>query len=405
MNRLALLLTLASTLALSSTSARADDANLNDLTLQQRAQVEQLRKQMADQIQLKAYDLLDELVYQWTQSPVFAVDTNVVLADVNVPVGFGSGLQALLENHFLGLVLKNPSTHVRPSHCPQCRAILVHSDAKGTVVSRGIDQPEALAQAGVATGGTHALFLDFEIEGAHLVLRARITGLEAGLPITYAKTLSSATSTAALLRSGEKLKSVAETRRDYEDALAGRGQVTVPVRFSLRAYAPPAEAAGIASLPSAWVQSGATLSLTQADAWTGELMAGVSYLPAVHTAGMVQTRFARLITGNASSLTYPDVYVFGGGALFIFDGPGALIFRDTVPTAQELLIAATGFGSTNSLFFSVQTGLEVKIKNRLSAAVYAETMPTLYAAPGIGDFFNLFGIRTQAVGFEVSLCF
>ncbi len=42
---------------------------------QQRAQMEKLRGEIASQLQLQAYDLLDELVYGWTQQPVFELET------------------------------------------------------------------------------------------------------------------------------------------------------------------------------------------------------------------------------------------------------------------------------------------------------------------------------------------
>ena len=74
--------------------ARAQTAPVTD---GQKAQVEALRAEVAGQIQLRAFDLLDELVYGWNQKPVFDKDTAVVLADVTVPVGFGSGLQSLIE--------------------------------------------------------------------------------------------------------------------------------------------------------------------------------------------------------------------------------------------------------------------------------------------------------------------
>src|SRR4051812_1767202 len=89
-------------------AASAEDASLTEM---QKAALERLRAADADQIQLRAYELLDELVYGWTETPVFAVDTPVVLAEVNVPVGFGTGLQALIENHFASLVTKSPRGH------------------------------------------------------------------------------------------------------------------------------------------------------------------------------------------------------------------------------------------------------------------------------------------------------
>src|SRR5688500_18378594 len=53
----------------------------------QRAQVETLRAEVAGQLQLQAYDLLDELVFAWLKDPPFALQTSLVLADVSVPVG------------------------------------------------------------------------------------------------------------------------------------------------------------------------------------------------------------------------------------------------------------------------------------------------------------------------------
>ena len=47
-------------LLISSISAHADDAALTEM---QKLQLEQLRAQMASDVQLRAYELLDELVY------------------------------------------------------------------------------------------------------------------------------------------------------------------------------------------------------------------------------------------------------------------------------------------------------------------------------------------------------
>ena len=111
--------------------------------------------------------------------------------------------------------MKNPGANVQLSHCPSCHALVVRSDAKGTIMSRGVDQPEALQRLRGAVGATHALFLDFEAEGTALVLRARITKLTDTLPIVYARTLTTRTTSAALLRSPTRLVSAEEAREDY----------------------------------------------------------------------------------------------------------------------------------------------------------------------------------------------
>ena len=250
---------------------------------------------MASQIQLQAYDLLDELVFGWNQQPVFAVDTALVLADVSVPVGLGTGLQALIENHMVALLAKNPRTHVFLVHCPPCMSLVVHSGAKGTIISRGVDEPEALQKARTLSTSRHALFLDFEAEGSALVLRTRITNLEPALPIVYAKTLSTTTASPALLRSGAHLKSAADARQEYLEALERRGAYLVPIRMGVRTYATGREQ--IALPPFPWLQAGVEASLSQAQAWTGSLMLGVSWAPELHVGWFTQARISAAPVG------------------------------------------------------------------------------------------------------------
>jgi len=187
---------------ISASAAESDDAI-------QRAQIERVRARVAGEIQLSAYDLVDELALVWKTAPIFAEPTAVVLADVSVPVGMGTGMQALLENHLSSVLLANPDTNVRLVHCPSCMATVVHSGPEGTVVSRGIDQPEVLAQLG-EDAGKHALFVDVEAQGQFLVLRARLTRLTPELPVVWSRTLSSSTASAAMLRQPGTLKTAEE---------------------------------------------------------------------------------------------------------------------------------------------------------------------------------------------------
>ncbi|HEX5751624.1 MAG TPA: hypothetical protein VFZ09_35710 [Archangium sp.] len=396
---------LALTLALVSSPAWAGVSP--EVAEAQRAQMEKLRAEVAGQIQLQAYDLLDELVYGWTRQPVFELETPVVLADVTVPVGFGSGLAALIENHFAELVVKNPRTRVTLAHCPQCTAVVVHSGAKGTIVSRGVDQPEALAAAGALSGARHAIFLDFEAEGSALVLRARITSLEPALPIIHARTLTTSTSSAALLRSGDQLKSAAEARKEYLDALQGRGVFTVPLRFAVRSYASPPSAGPIAAMPFIWLQAGAEVALTQARAWTGTFSLGVTWMPQLHTGFMGQARISRLLTGSVASLTQPDLYLFLGGSVISIHGQGARVFRSEVLNLEDVLSDIPSLLiEPHATFAAFPIGLELRVGNRIAASVFLESAPALDTAPSIGTHLNLLGIlKFHTVGAEVTFCF
>lgn len=382
------------------TAAMAEDSPISDA---QRAQLEALRGEIAAQIQLQAYDLLDELVFGWTEQPVFALETPVVLADVSVPVGFGSGMQALIENHFAALIVQNPRTRVVLTHCPQCTAMVVHSGAKGTIVSRGVDEPEALSTAGTLSGSRHALFLDFEAEGSSLVLRARITSLEPTLPIIYAKTLSTSTSSPALLRSGDRLKSADEAHREYIDALQGRGLYVVPIRIGVRTYA-AGSSAPVKATPFPWVQAGVEGSLTQARSWMGSISVGVSWVPQLHTGWLVQGRLSRLISGSVSSLTGPDLYAFVGGSVISIHGNSALVFQDKIPDLNSILTQLTG-RVPEATFGAFQLGLELRLKNRIGAGVFLESLPSMNNAPAIGNYLDLGLIKFHSLGVEVSFCF
>lgn len=392
---------LALTSSLLTTAAAAQERTDAEL---QRGQVEALRRQMANELHLQAFDLLDELVYSWTQAPPFAVDTAVIVADVTVPLGFGSGLEALIENHLTDLLLKHPETRARLAHCPTCSALSVHSDKNGTVVARGVDSPEALKQAGKATGASQALFLDFEAEGSALVLRARITTLDDQLTITFARTLSSSTTSAALLRSGDHLVSAEDARKEYLDALQQRGPINVPVRLQLINFHEPPDG-GIGMVPLVWVQSGVELNLSHARDWSGSIVVGGVWVPQLYSGLMIEARINRLLTGAAASLTHPNLYVFVGGSMSAISGPASQLMRDDIPTVADLIASATGATVEIVGYPAASVGLDLRIGNRIGAAIFAQATPSLTGSPNIGNYFDFGFTKIQTIGGEVTLWF
>ncbi len=393
----ALLAMLVSSVAFANPDPKTPDA--------QRAQIEAVRAEIAAQIQLQAYDLIDELVFEWLQNPPFGVATPLVLADVGVPVSFGSGLQALIENHLTSVVLKNPRSNVVLTHCPACTAMVVHSGAKGTVVSRGVDSPEALAEAGTAAQSKHALFLDFEVEGSAMVLRVRITSLEPSLPIVYAKTLTTSTGSAALLRTGDRLKSAADARKEYTDILENRSTWTIPIKVGVKTYPPGFQS--IPAPPFIWISGGVEAGFNQARAWLASFSVGVSWAPQSHTAWSAQARVARLLTGTVSSLTHPDLYFFLGASIVSVYGNSALLFSDDDVSIDELtrIITNNPNQTPSRTFGAFQIGLELRVKNRIGVGVYLETIPALASDRNIGNYLNLGLLRFQTFGAEVSFCF
>lgn len=369
----------------------------------QQAELERVRAQVAGQIQLKAYDLVDELAVGWMKEPPFAEPTPVVVAGVSVPVGLGTALQARIENHLSDVILANPKTNLRLVHCPQCTTVVVHSGPEGTVVSRGIDDPSVFDELGV-DAGQHALFLDIEAEGAELVLRARITQLSEALPIVWSRTLAGSGSTPALLRQATDLKSAEDAREEYLRALQDRGFVAVPVRLAIRSYAEPFEQAAIRPPPYIWLQSGAELSPTPAQAWRSSFVLGYAFIPQAYQGVMGQARVARLITGRSRSRTRPDLYLFLGGAVITTWGPTAAAFRRQLLTADELLNDADNREPRQS-FGAWHLGADLRLGNRIGAAFFIENVPQLNNSPNSGEYLYLFGVSFQTIGTEVSVCF
>lgn len=369
----------------------------------QRAQVERARAQVAGEVQLAAFDLIDELVLTWKQAPRFAEPTPVVLADVSVPVGLGTGMQALLENHLNSVLLANPDTGIQLVHCPSCTGMVVHSGPEGTVISRGVDQPEVLARLG-ENSDTYALFVDVEAQGQFLVLRARLTRLTPELPVVWSRTFSSSTSTAAMLREPTRLKTAEEAREEYLKTLRGSGIVTIPLRFTVRSYASPYNRSTVGAPPFLWIQSGVELSPTNARAWMASFMGGYAVVPDAYQGLMGQARFYRLLTGRARSITRPDLYGFVGGSTMTVWGPSAASFRRRRLTADELLADNAG-EPPRSTFATLHFGADLRLGNRVGLSAFYETIPSIVNSPNLGDYIYFLGLPWQVFGTEVAICF
>lgn len=369
----------------------------------QQAELDRLRGKVADQIQLSAYDLIDELVYGWLQDPVFDKPTPVVLAGVTVPVGLGTGLEALVENHLSDVIGQNPTTNVQLSYCPSCTAVVVHSDAQSTVLSRGIDDPAVLAEAGGQTG-RYGLFLDLEAEGSWLVLRAHLTRLTPDLPIVWSHTLASSAATPSLLRQPHDLKSAEDARREYLDALHARGPIGVPLRIAVRTYAQPWDDASVAPPPFLWLQSGVELGTTASRAWTSSLLVGYSFIPQAYQGLMGQARVSRLISGRARSLSAPNLYAFVGGAVITVWGPATAPFSDQPLTADDFITALDEEGPRTS-FGALHLGLDLRVGQRIGVSTFLETMPSKRNSDNMGYYLRIFDVGFQSLGTEVSFWF
>lgn len=384
----------------SPSQAHAQD-DAGDLALQ--AELDQVRARIAGEVQLSAYDLVDEMVHGWSQEPFFDKPTPVVLAGVTVPVGLGTGMQALLENHISAVLTQNPSTNVQIVHCPACTAVIVHSGPEGTVLSRGVDNPDALARLG-ENGQKHALFIDVEAEGAWLVLRARLTQLGPDLPVVWSRTIATSAATPALLRQPDDLKSATEARAEYLAALRDRGPLLVPLRFVIRSYAKPNGRLATGAPPFLWLQSGVEMATSEGRGWTSSMLVGYSFIPQAYQGLMGQARVSRLLTGRVRSHTRPDLYLFVGGAVITVWGPATAVFRKRRLTADEIITDSDGDAPRNT-FGGLHTGLDLRLGNRVGVSAFIEAIPYLADSPNLGEYTTIAGLEFQSFGTEVSFWF
>ncbi len=396
----ALLLTLFAALALGLAAPAWGTTAIEQAQL---AELDRLRAEVAGQVQLSAYDLIDELVYGWVTEPVFAAPTPVVVVGVTVPVGLGTGLQALVENHLAAVLAENPTSNIQLAHCPACTAVVVHAGPEGTIVSRGMDDPAVLESIGADTG-RHALFIDVEAEGAWLVLRARITRLTPDLPIVWSHTIASSSSTPPLLRQPNDLKSAAEARQEYIDALHDRGSLAIPVRFVVRSYKAPADRGGVPPPPFLWLQSGVELGANDSLAWTSSILVGYSFIPQAYQGLMGQARISRLLTGRTRSLLRPDIYAFVGAAAISVWGPATGSFRDQKLNADEIIRDSAGEGPRTT-FGALQLGLDLRLGNRIGLSTFLEAVPVLRNSRNLGSYIQVGSIGFQTWGTEVTVCF
>ena len=381
-------------IAMLLSTARASEAD--ELHL---AELDRVRGQVANQVHLAAFDLIDELVWGWTQEPVFPTSTPVVLASVTVPVGLGTGLEALLENHLSSALTSNPDTNVQLVHCPTCTQVMVHSGPKATVISRGIDNPAVWEELGPQTN-RHALFVDVEAEGTWLVLRARLTQLTPDLPIVWSRMLSSSADTPALLRSDQALKSAADAREEYLDAIKGRTPLSVPIRMAVRSYAPPRREVPVPPPPFLWLQTGLEAGTKTRD-WTGTLHLGGTFVPQAYQGLMVEARINRLITGRLRSKTRPDLYGFLGGSVISVWGPATASFTNERVNADQVRNLPDG-GNPRTSFGAVSLGVDLRMADRIGLSTFLEWLPGFTNSPNLGTFVRVGFFNASTVGSEVT---
>ena len=348
-------------------------------------QLATLRSTLTNQLHLQAYELIDEMVYEWKERPLFEQPTEVVVASVNAPIGYGAGLMTLLENHLYAVILENQDTNIDLVECSACSDMVVHSGSEATVISRGIDQPRALDRI-LPRLPAYALHLDLEAEGAALVLRARLTKLDQGQRIHWARAYTPTVGSTALLRSNQRLISAEEARQEYLDLLRGDEVIMIPFRLGLHSFASGEN--NTINPPLFMLQTGIELSPTFARAWSASFLGGIIYLPDTYIGMIGQTRIYRLITGNHRSIAGPDLYFFVGADIITVSGEAIVSLKPEETSFADLLVATNPEIKPRATFGGFQVGLELRVNNRIGLTAGLKTIPSLRDSSNMGRFFR-----------------
>lgn len=351
---------------------------------------EKARAAQAMQIQLMAADLLDELVYQWTQHPPLpGTETSVVLMRLSSPIGLNLQMTAFLENHFFQLLKSNPKTGLAASYCGTCLELTSYSTAKTTIIARGAAIPEVMEQS--ARSVNHGLYLDLEASGSQLMLRAYISDLSSNR-IVAAKSLVTQTGRPPHLRLAQNLVSAEEARREYVDILQGRRHWSLLA--GVRSTILQSTGSNLVSLPYLWGQIGVEAMSSSYKKWLVDLQVGFSSLPGTHNAHQISSRMYRLMFDDAVDLTAPNIYTFIGLSYWNIDGAGALFFqnKDRLNPGQVIEQAVLRESRPRSHNTGLAIGIEVRMAELFRLGLFAEMFLNQFNNSNFGKSIDAYGL-------------
>ena len=349
-------------------------------------------------IRLMAADLVDELVYSWSQNPPLPEHASLVLVDVAAPVGLDERFSILIENRLNDLVQQNPAIPVDLAHCAPCLRLIAKSTPSGTILSRGIDQPEVLAQLLTTMPGKQALSLDFEAAGRELVLRAQIFSLSSNQKIIWARSFTTSMSAQRSLRDPSPLISLEAARDQQRQILAGRDRLEVVSRVAIRNFNTN-KSAPVAAQPLPFFEQSLEAIPLPKRRLRAALTLGFTSIASSLSAWSVGGHMAGLLFRDTPSLVNPDLYWTFGADYVRLRGPGALPFAQSQP---DVISIRSITSEPKASLVTYRLGLETHIKNRLGLMVFLEEIPILKGS-SVVDTDKFLGIPYEAWGMGVVL--
>lgn len=345
-------------------------------------------------IRLMAADLIDELVYSWAKTPPLGDKVNVVLTDVDAPIGLDERFGYTVENRLFELIQMNAGISVDLVHCPACVNWVGKSTRQGTILGRGYTMPDSLSELVANVSALKGLSLVFEAEGRELVLRAQIYNLEAPQSILWARTFTTSMSARRLLRDGAPLISLEAAREEQRALLERRDPLEISTRVVIRNFNGRSDAP-LSALPLPFAEQSFEGILLPDRKYRAAITLGFTSIQSSLSAFSVGGHLAGLIFTQKPRLALPDLYYFFGAHYVRMRGPGAAAF------SGEQIDVNTFRSTSNEPKASLSTwrlGLELHMKHRFGVLAFLENIPILDNSKVVAQDY-LLGLPYHCYGF------
>ncbi len=318
-------------------------------------------------IRLMGTDLVDEMIYSWTQHPPLPNKTSLILAEISAPVGLDERFRSTVENRLYKLLEENPQLETSLNYCSVCQQFVAYSNPEKTIMSRGIDQPQVIENLVKENRSNYGLSLHFEAVARSLVLRATIFEMQGPQKIVWARVYTTSMSSRRILRQAHPLISQHEARQQQLKILNQRDDMEVVTRFIIRQFNSSGSAVPsmifaeqsfeAVPLPYKNTRMAFTIGFTSiADSMEGWSVGG---------------HLARLMIRKRPHLFLPDFYWFFGGHHLRLRGPNAAIY------GLGSIDLSSYNGEPKTSLTAWRLGFESHIKFRFGMMVFIENLPLL----------------------------
>lgn len=328
-------------------------------------------------LRLTGADLVDELVYSWMQTAPVAGPTNLIVAEIDAPIGVDARFEQDIENHLFDVLRSNPRLPLQLVHCAPCRQFIAVSNPKRTTIGRFLSTPEGQEQL-ARYPHLHALSLHFDVVGNDLHLWAEIYETKPPQKVVWSRRFSQKTSARSVLQEPTQLMSIPAARAEQRRLIEGRDTLQAVTRFPVRTFSGQStggtgQQAGEVA-PLLFLEQSLEATLSPRRNTRAGLSLGLTSIKGSLQGWSFGTSYQHLLFRNEPSLSDPDIYLRLAAVFMRLEGPGAAVFSQNQIDVNKLLNNNDDFRASLTAF---QIGFETHIKYRFGLSAFVEYIPVL----------------------------